>query len=82
MGVLGEGDALPPGARKPSMAAHVACSGEDAVGQVVDREVRILGHRDEGHAGEHRAEKLAAGCGLRAISGRGLAEVVRPGHAP
>lgn len=39
-------------ARRPSAVAHVAWGGKDAVGQVVDGEVRILGHRDEGHAGQ------------------------------
>ena len=51
----------PPSPRpEASAAAHVASGGEDAVGQVVDGEVRILGHRDEGHAGEHGTERQSA----------------------
>ena len=46
-----------PGRQSPT--AHVASGREDAVGQVVDGEVGILGHRDEGHAGEHPARLRA-----------------------
>ena len=62
MGVPGGGEALPPRARKPSAAAHVAFGGEDAVGQVVDGEFGILGHWDERHAGGQGAGRRAAGC--------------------
>lgn len=48
----------PPRARAQ---AHVALSGENAIGQVLDGKVRVLGHRNIGHADEHPAGKPVAG---------------------
>lgn len=72
----------PPSPRpEASAAAHVASGGEDAVGQVVDGEVRILGHRDEGHAGEHGTGRQCAR-GLRDRTRRDWQAGPRPLRTP